>query len=294
MNRYEAAMKLMEERFGKGRDNIISLATIDRNLNESGNPRPAVRNIDAYYADGAFYAVTYGTSSKMLQIASNPEVAVDVCKKWFTANGIGKNLGWVLDPNNTEIRAKLRSVFEKWYDFANNEQDRNCCILEIRLSNGVLIKDHGAIRYEIDFINKTEGPKKPAAGQYQLGAFNIRISDNEQGWASTGLDGSVIEWNASYFAYAKYLVIDMPVPAGSMNLIWQGNTSWDWNLKEIVGANGELNEGVSYADGKLTIELSKNLAKYKSFSESYGVVKFYLQYPQPDLSVIKGACLVIE
>ena len=155
MSRYDEAVKIMEERFGNEKDVIISLATIARQPNKEGKPRPAVRNIDAYYEDGAFYAVTYAKSGKMLQIADNPEVAIDVCNEWFTANGTGKNLGWVLDPQNAEMRAKLRRVFAAWYDHANNEQDKNCCILEIRLADGVLIKDHHAVRYEIDFVNKT-------------------------------------------------------------------------------------------------------------------------------------------
>jgi hypothetical protein len=145
----------MEERFGKEKDVVISLATITLNPNEEGKSRPAVRNIDAYYEDGAFYSVTYGKSNKIQQITENSEVAIDVCMEWFTANGIGTNLGWVLDPKNAEMRTKLRKVFAAWYDHANNEQDQNCCILEVRLKNGVLIKDHGAVRYKIDFVNKT-------------------------------------------------------------------------------------------------------------------------------------------
>ena len=154
MTKYETAVSIMEERFGDGKDVVISLATID-DVSEENGPRPAVRNIDAYFEDGVFYAVTNAKSNKMRQIAKNPEVAVDVCYEWFTASGIGENLGWVLDPKNAGLRTKLRRVFAEWYDFANNEQDQNCCILAIRLKKGVLIKDHGAERYEIDFVNKT-------------------------------------------------------------------------------------------------------------------------------------------
>ena len=154
MSKYETAVSIMEERFGNEKDVIISLATIEYAPTENG-PAPAVRNIDAYYEDGVFYAVTYAKSNKMRQIASNPEIAIDVCNEWFTASGIGENLGWVLDPKNAGLRTKLRRVFAEWYDFANNEQEQNCCILAIRLKKGVLIKDHGAERYEIDFVNKT-------------------------------------------------------------------------------------------------------------------------------------------
>jgi len=38
---------------------------------------------------------------------------------------------------------------------ANNEQDPHTCILEIRLTDGMLIKDHHALRYKIDFLNES-------------------------------------------------------------------------------------------------------------------------------------------
>lgn len=48
--------RIMNERFGK--DNVIALATIDRDS-------PAVRNVNAYYENGAFYIITYALSDKM-------------------------------------------------------------------------------------------------------------------------------------------------------------------------------------------------------------------------------------
>lgn len=144
MSNYENAMNIMTERFGK--DNLISIATTD-------GERLHNRIVDAYYEDGAFYVSTYSLSNKMKQIEANSEVAV-CAVEWFAGHGIGRNLGWVLEPQNAEIRAKLRKVFV-WYDDANNEQDKNCCILEIRLTDGLLIKDHHAIRYQIDFVNNS-------------------------------------------------------------------------------------------------------------------------------------------
>jgi len=145
MSKYENAMGIMTERFGK--DNLIAIATTDGN-------RMYNRMVDAYFEDGAFYVTTYALSNKMKQIESNPEVAV-CAVDWFSGHGNAKNLGWVLDPENAEIRLKLREAFSAWYDHANNEQDKNSCILEIRLTDGLLIKDHHAIRYQIDFTNKS-------------------------------------------------------------------------------------------------------------------------------------------
>lgn len=61
------AEAVLLERFGK--DSIISLATTIDNI-------PYVRNVDAFYEDGAFYVLTYGLSGKMKQIEVNPMVAI--------------------------------------------------------------------------------------------------------------------------------------------------------------------------------------------------------------------------
>ncbi len=156
MSNYEEGLKLIEEKFGNGKDNVISLATIAREPGANGMPRPVVRSVDAYYEDGTFYVVTYGKSNKMQQISQNSEVSVAGCLEMFTANGVGENLGWVLDPNNAGIRTKLRTAFAEWYDMANNEKDDNCCILAIRLTKGTLNINHWEKLYHMDFVNKTD------------------------------------------------------------------------------------------------------------------------------------------
>lgn len=155
MNVYEEGMKLIEDQFGNGKDNVISLATIALEPGSNGAPRPVVRSVNAYYEDSTFYVVTYKKSNKMQQIEQNEEVSVAGCFEMFTANGVGKNLGWVLDPKNAEIRTKLRTTFASWYDMTNNENDKNCCILEIHLTKGTLNINHWEKLYHIDFVNKT-------------------------------------------------------------------------------------------------------------------------------------------
>ena len=49
------AEKIMIERFGK--DTIIALATVENGV-------PYVRNVNAYYENGAFYVITYARSNK--------------------------------------------------------------------------------------------------------------------------------------------------------------------------------------------------------------------------------------
>jgi len=156
MSRFEEGLKLIEERCGNGKDNVISLSTIAMDPSAEGAPRPYIRDVDAFYEDGVFYVTTWAKSTKMQQISQNNEVAFSVCNEWFSGNGIGENLGWVLDPGNAELRTKLRKAFAAWYDFANNEQNEDCVILAIHITRCTVIKDHGAERYFMDFVNKVE------------------------------------------------------------------------------------------------------------------------------------------
>jgi len=130
---------IMTERFGH--DNLIALATVD-------GDSPAVRTVNAYYEDGAFYTVTYALSGKMRQIAKNPKVAI--CGDWFTAHGVGESLGHILREENAVLADKLRTAFAAWYNNGHtNEADPNTIILRIRLTDGVLF--HHGDRYDIKF-----------------------------------------------------------------------------------------------------------------------------------------------
>ena len=156
MSRYEEGIKLIEDGCGNGKDNVISLSTIAMELNTNGKPCPCVREVDAYYEDGVFYVTTWAKSNKVQQIAQNKEVAFAVCFEGIYGNGIGENLGWVLDPKNAELRIKLRKTFADWYDHANDEQNENCIILAIYITKCKIFRDHGAVQYNLDFVNKAE------------------------------------------------------------------------------------------------------------------------------------------
>ena len=133
------AEEILVERFGK--DSIIALATTVDGM-------PYVRNVNAFYFNGAFYVLTYGLSNKMKQIAANPMVAI--AGDWFTAHGKGVNLGYFGRKENKEIANMMRVMFAEWIDNGhNNFEDVNTCILKIELMHGLLLS-HGT-RYEIDF-----------------------------------------------------------------------------------------------------------------------------------------------
>lgn len=134
-----AVAAILNERFGH--DNFIALATVDGNS-------PAVRTVNAYYLDGAFYTITHSLSGKMQHIVQNPKVVI--CGDWFTARGVGENLGHILLPENADLADQLRTVFAAWYNNGHtNEADLNTIILCIRLTDGVLF--HHGTRYDIDF-----------------------------------------------------------------------------------------------------------------------------------------------
>ena len=130
---------ILLERFGK--DSIIALATAIDNI-------PYVRNVDAFYENGAFYVLTHGLSGKMKQIEENPTVALS--GEWFTAQGKGVHLGYFGKADNARIAEKMRDVFSAWIDNGHNDfDDVNTCILRIELTSGILFSN--GKRYEIDF-----------------------------------------------------------------------------------------------------------------------------------------------
>ena len=139
MKHNDLTNSILTERFGK--DSLIALATVSDGI-------PHVRTVDAVYIDGAFYVVTYSLSGKMQQIAKNPTVAIS--GDWFTAHGIGENLGHVLLPENQAVMEVLRSAFAAWYSNGHtNETDPNTCLLKIRLTDGVLFSN--GTRYDLVF-----------------------------------------------------------------------------------------------------------------------------------------------
>ena len=132
----QRAEEIMTERFG--RDTILALSTAENGI-------PYVRYINAYYEDGAFYAITHALSNKMRQIKSNPTVAI--AGEWFTAHGKGKSLGYFGREENSAIAKKLKNAFAAWIENGHNDfSDQNTIILRIELTDGLLLS-HGT-RYE--------------------------------------------------------------------------------------------------------------------------------------------------
>jgi len=156
MSKYENAIKLMEERCGNGKEEVIALATMSLSSNAAGNPRPAVRMVCAYYEDGVFYVSTDAQKNKMLQIEKNNEVSV-AGLDWYALQGTAENLGWVKDEKNAKIRADFKKIFD-WFDEVGDENNPTSIVLRITLTEGTITdneRKYGEGLYEVDFINHT-------------------------------------------------------------------------------------------------------------------------------------------
>lgn len=226
MSNYSKGLRILENKCGNNRDNVISLATISTQLNEQGCPIPSVRNVNAYYEEGIFYIVTYGKSNKMIEISKNNEVAFSVDQKNITGNGTAENLGWVLDPKNAEIRAKLRSVFAKWYDEANDEADENFCYAAIHITNATVVSGHGPTtrKYHLDFLNQKAADEVKTMNEREAYFFTFKGKD------------AVQKGRAYIFLWLAENNIDLETQSapvyifGSYDLIQERNDDFEYTL----------------------------------------------------------------
>ena len=142
MNAYEEGLGVLETLFA--RDYQFALATSNNNI-------PAVRFIDTFYDNGAFYIVTYGKSDKVKEIEHNPIVSLS--KDLYRFTGFARNIGHPLLKENLKIREKLIKIFESWYFAHNNENDEDMCYIKVDLNQGLFYKD--GTGYKVNFENKT-------------------------------------------------------------------------------------------------------------------------------------------
>ncbi|MTK09986.1 MAG: pyridoxamine 5'-phosphate oxidase family protein [Hungatella sp.] len=142
MNAYEEGLGVLETLFA--RDYQFALATSNNNI-------PAVRFIDTFYDNGAFYIVTSQKSNKVKEIEQNPVVSLS--KDLYRFTGFARNIGHPLLEENLKIREKLIKAFEPWYFAHNNENDENMCYIRVDLNQGLFYKD--GTGFKVNFDNKT-------------------------------------------------------------------------------------------------------------------------------------------
>lgn len=142
ISHFEEAVRAMETLYGQ--DVPMTLATVDGDA-------PNARVIDVYFHRGAFYAVTHLKSHKMLEIAKNPNVALN--HDLFVARGRAENLGHPLDAGNEALRAELRRAFCKFYARHVDEGDPGTCFLRIDPYWALVFADD--CKYVVDFKEGT-------------------------------------------------------------------------------------------------------------------------------------------
>ncbi|QSX06470.1 pyridoxamine 5'-phosphate oxidase family protein [Sedimentibacter sp. zth1] len=147
MNFFEESMQVMNELYGH--DVAMPLATVN---GEKAN----LRVVNAYYKDKAFYITTYALSNKMKEIKLNPYVAIN--HNLFVAHGVGENIGNPLDETNKALREELRHAFCAFYDKHVDENDKNTCILKIKLTDALVFAHD--FKYFIDFDKEIATRKK--------------------------------------------------------------------------------------------------------------------------------------
>lgn len=141
MSDYMASLKVLEDLFSK--DCTFNMATAKDNV-------PSVRVVDTYFDSGVFWIVTYANSNKVIELESNPNMAL--CDNLYSFKGKGYNTGHPLDAQNSEIREKLIKVFEPWYFAHNNEAHKNMCYVKFIPEKGFFFKD--GTGYKADFEKK--------------------------------------------------------------------------------------------------------------------------------------------
>lgn len=141
MSEFEQCLGVLNKLFKK--DYLFSFATAKDNI-------PSVRVVDAYYDDDAFWIVTYAKSKKVIDIESNPHVAL--CHNFYSFKGKAWNVGHPLSGNNAAIREKLMTVFQAWYFAHNNEADEDMCYVKFVPETGFFY--HNGTGYKANFMKK--------------------------------------------------------------------------------------------------------------------------------------------
>lgn len=139
---FDEALAGMEELYGC--DVPMSLATI-------AGDWPGIRVVDVYFAHGAFYITSHAKSCKMLEIAQNPNVALN--HQLFVARGIAENIGHPLAAGNEALREELQRAFAKFYSRHVDESDPDTCILRITPTWALVFAN--GFKYITDFANQT-------------------------------------------------------------------------------------------------------------------------------------------
>lgn len=135
---YKRALEVMEDNFGHM--TIMSLGTCADNV-------VAVRDLHAYYHNGKMYLLAKTNNTLMHDIAKNPNVGL--CHSAHNMQGVARSLGHPLEPQNADLRKRLKKEFSLNYDEYVTEDNPEMRIVEITLIRAETFTRYH--RYEISF-----------------------------------------------------------------------------------------------------------------------------------------------
>ncbi len=78
-HQYEEGIKLLEEKFGHFKDNVIALATTACDKTAEGHIQPVVREVDAFYEEGIF---TCRRTNNPIKSSKSKEPSSFYCCQW--------------------------------------------------------------------------------------------------------------------------------------------------------------------------------------------------------------------
>ena len=139
---YKRAREVMEENFGH---------IVEMSLASCANGVVAVRDVNAYYHNGKMYVLSKITNTLMHHIAVCANVGL--CHGSHNMQGVARSLGHPCEPQNKDLRQKLKKQFSLNYDEYVKESSPDMRIVEIALTNAETYTRYH--RYEIDFVKQT-------------------------------------------------------------------------------------------------------------------------------------------
>ena len=105
---------------------------VEMSLGSAADGEVAVRDVNAYYDDGKMYVLSKITNTFMHHIAKCPNVGL--CHGSHNMQGVARSLGHPLDPQNADLRKKLKKEFSLNYDEYVTETNTDMRIVEITVT----------------------------------------------------------------------------------------------------------------------------------------------------------------
>ena len=141
-NYFERAKQVLEDNFGHMVE--MCLASVSNNC-------ISIRDLHAVYIDGKVYVLAKQGNKLMRDIAACGNVAL--CHGPHSMNGIARSVGHPTEPQNADLRKRLKREFSLDYNEYVDESNPDMCIVEITLTHAETYTRYH--HYDIDFVAAT-------------------------------------------------------------------------------------------------------------------------------------------